>query len=110
MRLRARMFVCVRMCACLRARAHVRVCAWVRVCVCARALGQVAMVDSAKGITNFHVPSDIIIDASMPPMIRDSGKMWNKARQLCYYYYCCYCYCYYYHYCGTSSSTRRCPP
>jgi isocitrate dehydrogenase len=38
-----------------------------------------AMVDSDKGITNLHVPSDIIIDASMPAMIRDSGKMWNKA-------------------------------
>jgi isocitrate dehydrogenase len=36
-----------------------------------------AMVDSAKGITNLHVPSDVIIDASMPAMIRDSGKMWN---------------------------------
>ncbi|HEX5960737.1 MAG TPA: NADP-dependent isocitrate dehydrogenase, partial [Rhodanobacteraceae bacterium] len=36
-----------------------------------------AMVDSGKGITNLHVPSDIIIDASMPAMIRDSGKMWN---------------------------------
>jgi isocitrate dehydrogenase len=38
-----------------------------------------AMVDSDKGITNLHVPSDIIIDASMPAMIRDSGKMWNAA-------------------------------
>jgi isocitrate dehydrogenase len=37
-----------------------------------------AMVDSRKGITNLHVPSDIIIDASMPPMIRDGGRMWNK--------------------------------
>lgn len=36
-----------------------------------------AMVDSDRGITNLHVPSDIIIDASMPAMIRDSGKMWN---------------------------------
>ena len=36
-----------------------------------------AMVDSARGITNLHVPSDIIIDASMPPLIRDSGKMWG---------------------------------
>ncbi len=36
-----------------------------------------AMVDSDKGITNLHVPSDIIIDASMPAMIRSSGKMWN---------------------------------
>jgi isocitrate dehydrogenase len=36
-----------------------------------------AMVDSDKGITNLHVPSDVIIDASMPAMIRNSGKMWN---------------------------------
>ena len=39
---------------------------------------RIAMVDSDKGITNLHVPSDVIIDASMPAMIRDSGKMWNK--------------------------------
>ena len=38
-----------------------------------------AMVDSDRGITNLHVPSDIIIDASMPAMIRASGQMWNKA-------------------------------
>ncbi|MFT4656139.1 MAG: isocitrate dehydrogenase [Ilumatobacter sp.] len=38
-----------------------------------------AMVDSDNGITNLHVPSDVIIDASMPAMIRDSGKMWNTA-------------------------------
>ncbi len=38
----------------------------------------VAMVDSDKGITNLHVPSDVIIDASMPAMIRASGQMWNK--------------------------------
>ena len=38
-----------------------------------------AMVDSDNGITNLHVPSDVIIDASMPAMIRDSGKMWNIA-------------------------------
>ena len=37
-----------------------------------------AMVDSDKGITNLHVPSDVIIDASMPAMIRTSGKMWNS--------------------------------
>lgn len=37
-----------------------------------------AMVDSDKGITNLHAPNDIIIDASMPVVIRDSGKMWNK--------------------------------
>jgi isocitrate dehydrogenase len=36
------------------------------------------MVDSDKGITNLHVPSDVIIDASMPAMIRTSGQMWNK--------------------------------
>ena len=36
-----------------------------------------AMVDSDKGITNLHVPSDVIIDASMPAMIRGSGQMWN---------------------------------
>ena len=37
-----------------------------------------AMVDSDRGITNLHVPSDVIIDASMPAMIREGGKMWNK--------------------------------
>jgi isocitrate dehydrogenase len=37
-----------------------------------------AMVDSDKGITNLHVPSDVIVDASMPAMIRTSGQMWNK--------------------------------
>ncbi len=36
-----------------------------------------AMVDSDKGITNLHVPSDVIIDASMPVVVRDSGRMWN---------------------------------
>ncbi len=41
-----------------------------------------AMVNSDKGITNLHVPSDVIIDASMPAMIRDSGKMWNAAGKL----------------------------
>ena len=40
-----------------------------------------AMVDSDKGITNLHVPSDVIIDASMPAMIRNSGQMWNKNNQ-----------------------------
>ena len=39
---------------------------------------KLAMVDSDKGITNLHVPSDVIIDASMPAMIRNSGQMWNK--------------------------------
>ena len=41
-----------------------------------------AMVNSAKGITNLHVPSDVIVDASMPVVIRDSGQMWNKDDQL----------------------------
>jgi isocitrate dehydrogenase len=41
-----------------------------------------AMVDSRKGITNLHVPSDVIVDASMPNVIRDGGKMWNKDDQL----------------------------
>ena len=41
-----------------------------------------AMVDSAKGITNLHVPSDIIIDASMPVVVRDGGKMWNAEGKL----------------------------
>ena len=39
----------------------------------------IAMVDSDKGITNLHVPSDVIVDASMPAMIRTSGQMWNAA-------------------------------
>lgn len=38
-----------------------------------------AMVNSDKGITNLHVPSDVIVDASMPAMIRTSGQMWNRA-------------------------------
>ncbi|KMM75445.1 isocitrate dehydrogenase [Xanthomonas sp. NCPPB 1128] len=41
-----------------------------------------AMVNSDKGITNLHVPSDVIVDASMPAMIRDSGKMWNAEGKL----------------------------
>ncbi|WP_455925878.1 NADP-dependent isocitrate dehydrogenase [Pseudomonas putida] len=41
-----------------------------------------AMVNSDKGITNLHVPSDVIVDASMPAMIRDSGKMWNTEGNL----------------------------
>jgi isocitrate dehydrogenase len=41
-----------------------------------------AMVNSDKGITNLHVPSDVIVDASMPAMIRDSGKMWNTEGKL----------------------------
>jgi isocitrate dehydrogenase len=42
----------------------------------------IAMVDSDKGITNLHVPSDVIVDASMPAMIRSSGKMWDKNGKL----------------------------
>jgi len=42
----------------------------------------IAMVDSDRGITNLHVPSDVIVDASIPPMIRDSGGMWNAAGEL----------------------------
>jgi isocitrate dehydrogenase len=38
----------------------------------------IAMVNSDRGITNLHVPSDVIVDASMPAMIREAGKMWNK--------------------------------
>lgn len=41
-----------------------------------------AMVDSDKGITNLHVPSDVIIDASIPAMLRNSGKMWDKNGEL----------------------------
>ncbi|QCE39977.1 NADP-dependent isocitrate dehydrogenase [Psychroserpens sp. NJDZ02] len=43
---------------------------------------ELAMVDSEKGITNLHVPSDVIIDASMPAMIRTSGQMWNADGKL----------------------------
>ena len=42
----------------------------------------IAQVNSDRGITNLHVPSDVIIDASMPVLIRDSGKMWNAAGEL----------------------------
>ncbi len=41
-----------------------------------------AMVDSDKGITNLHVPNDVIIDASMPNVVRDGGKMWNTEGKL----------------------------
>jgi isocitrate dehydrogenase len=44
---------------------------------CFRNAPPLAMVNSDKGITNLHVPSDVIVDASMPPMIRDGGKMWG---------------------------------
>ena len=43
---------------------------------------EIAMVNSDKGITNLHVPSDVIIDASMPAMIRNSGSMWDKEGKL----------------------------
>jgi isocitrate dehydrogenase len=43
---------------------------------------ELAMVDSAKGITNFHSPSDVIVDASMPAMIRNGGKMWGADGRL----------------------------
>ncbi|MGO1616591.1 MAG: NADP-dependent isocitrate dehydrogenase [Oceanisphaera sp.] len=43
---------------------------------------KMAMVDSVKGITNLHVPSDVIVDASMPAMIRSSGKMWARDGKL----------------------------
>ncbi|WP_461643111.1 NADP-dependent isocitrate dehydrogenase [Labilibaculum euxinus] len=42
----------------------------------------IAMVDSDKGITNLHVPNNVIIDASMPVVVRDGGKMWNSAGEL----------------------------
>ena len=41
-----------------------------------------AMVDSRKGITNLHVPNDVIVDASMPNVVRDGGRMWNRQDQL----------------------------
>ncbi|HEY9270885.1 NADP-dependent isocitrate dehydrogenase [Achromobacter sp.] len=47
-----------------------------------KSLPQLAMVNSDRGITNLHVPSDVIVDASMPAMIRDSGKMWNAEGNL----------------------------
>jgi isocitrate dehydrogenase len=42
----------------------------------------IAMVDSRKGITNLHVPNDVIVDASMPNVVRDGGRMWNNDDQL----------------------------
>ena len=47
-----------------------------------RGPGVIAMVDSDRGVTNLHVPSDVIVDASMPAAIRASGKMWNAAGEL----------------------------
>ncbi len=52
------------------------------IAACYEAGPSLAMVDSDKGITNLHVPSDIIIDASMPPMVRDGGCMWNADGKL----------------------------
>ncbi len=49
---------------------------------CYRNRPELAMVNSDKGITNLHVPSDIIVDASMPAMIRESGKMWGRDGKL----------------------------
>ncbi len=49
---------------------------------CQKSRPQLAMVNSDKGITNLHVPSDVIIDASMPAMIRTSGCMWNEKGEL----------------------------
>jgi len=50
--------------------------------ICYENRPKLAMVDSAKGITNLHVPSDVIIDASMPAAIRNSGKMWGPDGKL----------------------------
>jgi isocitrate dehydrogenase len=54
-----------------------------------------AMVDSDKGITNLHAPNDVIIDASMPVVIRDSGRMWNKmgVSVVLYPTFVCLCVC-----------------
>jgi isocitrate dehydrogenase len=49
---------------------------------CYKKRPELAMVNSEKGITNLHVPSDVIIDASMPPVIRDGGKMWGTDGKL----------------------------
>ncbi len=49
---------------------------------CYKARPELAMVNSDKGITNLHVPSDVIVDASMPPMIREGGKMWGRDGKL----------------------------
>jgi len=49
---------------------------------CYKSRSWVAMVNSDKGITNLHVPSDVIVDASMPAMIRESGKMWSADGKL----------------------------
>jgi isocitrate dehydrogenase len=43
---------------------------------------ELAMIDSRIGKTNLHVPNDVIVDASMPNVVRDGGKMWNKKDEL----------------------------
>jgi len=50
--------------------------------ICYETRPRLAYVNSFKGITNLHVPSDVIIDASMPVIVRDSGQMWNKDNEL----------------------------
>ncbi|CAA7624860.1 Isocitrate dehydrogenase (NADP) [Candidatus Terasakiella magnetica] len=52
------------------------------IAACYKARPELAMVNSDKGITNLHVPSDVIVDASMPAMIRDSGGMWGTDGKL----------------------------
>jgi len=52
------------------------------IAACYAAQPGLAMVDSSKGITNLHVPSDVIIDASMPCVVRDGGAMWSKEDKL----------------------------
>ena len=52
------------------------------IAACIKAGPELAMVNSDKGITNLHVPSDVIVDASMPAMIRDSGRMWGTDGKL----------------------------
>jgi len=49
---------------------------------CYKTRPALAMVDSRKGITNLHIPNNIIIDASMPNVVRDGGKMWNTEDKL----------------------------
>lgn len=49
---------------------------------CYETQAKLAMVDSRKNITNLHVPNDVIVDASMPNVVRDGGKMWNKQDEL----------------------------
>jgi isocitrate dehydrogenase len=52
------------------------------IAACTKERPPLAMVDSRKGTTNLHVPNDIIVDASMPNVVRDGGKMWNREDQL----------------------------